>query len=250
MDNPQAKSKQGILFMAPLLLITGIPILSIVIGAFQKDNINVFLMGFFRDLARVKANKRRQASNALAIIDGEAVTTWDILFGRDDPLAGIDFSDEECNNETNCNESKTSSFPTFTAQELQEFGNGQDGRPIYLSVFGRVYDVSKGEKFYGQGANYAMFAGKDVTRALCLGCKLPECLVRSTEGLTQDQINEGKRWLSFFHWHDKYNYVGSLERLDSEAWLDSLIEDAMAKQEEEEEDDDEDKKETREGEDE
>lgn len=217
--------------MAPLLLITGIPILSVVIGAFQKDNINLFLMGFFRDLSRIKANKRRQASNAVAIIDGEAVTTWDILFGRDDPLAGIDFSEEECTG-ANCSDSENS-YPTFTVQELEEFGSGQDGKPIYLSVFGRVYDVSKGEKFYGPDANYAMFAGKDVTRALCLGCKLTECLVRSTEGLTEDQINEGKRWLSFFHWHDKYNYVGSLERLDSEAWLDSLIEDAIAKQDDE-----------------
>ena len=36
-------------------------------------------MGFFRDLARIKANKRKIASNAVAIIDGEAMTTWDIL---------------------------------------------------------------------------------------------------------------------------------------------------------------------------
>ena len=214
--------------MAPILLLTGIPILSIVIGAFQKDNINVFLMGFFRDLARIKANKRKVASNAVAIIDGEAVTTWDILFGRDDPLAGIDFEKEECL-DTNCSDGE-SSYPTFTAQELQDFGSGQDDKPIYLSIFGRVYDVSKGAKFYGPDASYSMFAGKDVTRALCLGCKQPECLVRSTEGLTEAQINEGKRWLSFFHWHDKYAYVGSLERLDSEAWLDSLIEDAIAKQ--------------------
>jgi len=215
--------------MAPLLLITGIPILSIVIGAFQKDNINVFLMGFFRDLARIKANKRKQASNAVTVRDGETITTWDILFGRDDPLAGIDFIEEECNG-NDCSERESeASYPTFTAQELEEFGSGVDGSPIYLSVFGRVYDVSKGAKFYGPDASYSMFAGKDVTRALCLGCKQPECLIRSTEGLTEDQINEGKRWLSFFHLHDKYSFVGKMESLDSEAWLDTLIEDAISK---------------------
>merc|ERR1712194_717928 len=94
---------------------------------------------------------------------------------------------------------------------------------------GRVYDVSEGEKFYGPDSNYAMFAGKDVTRALCLGCKETECLVRSTEDLREDQIREGKRWLSFFHMHDKYHYVGSMESLDSEAWLDALIEDAITR---------------------
>lgn len=223
--------------MAPLLLITGIPILSIIVGMARKDSINVFLMGFFRDLGRIKANKRRNMknSNAVATIEGETITTWDILWGRDDPLAGVDFSEEECS-DTDCSDRDASSHPTFTAKELEEFGSGTNGTPIYLSVFGRVYDVSKGEKFYGPGSNYAMFAGKDVTRALCLGCKEPECLVRSTEGLSEDQIKEGKRWLSFFHMHDKYHYVGRMESLDSEAWLDALIEDAIAQRNEEDSD--------------
>ena len=106
-------------------------------------------------------------------------------------------------------------------------GNGLDGNPIYISVFGRVYDVTEGEKFYGEGASYGMFAGKDVTRALCLGCKDDECLVRSTEGLKDKELDEGKRWLSFFQLHDKYHYVGSLERVDSEAWLDSLVQETL-----------------------
>lgn len=219
--------------MAPLLVLTGIPILSIVVGVFKKDHINVFLMGFFRDLARIKANKRRNRknSNAVVAIDGVTVTTWDILFGRDDPLAGIDFSEEECKG-TDCIDS-TLPHITFTSAELEEFGSGENGKAIYLSVFGRVYDVSEGKKFYGPDSNYAMFAGKDVTRALCLGCKEPECLVRSTESLSENQIKEGKRWLSFFHTHDKYHYVGSMESSDSEAWLDALIEDAIAQRDDE-----------------
>ena len=218
--------------MAPLVwTMVGIPLLSIAAGGFGKDKVNVFLMGFFRDLARIKANNRRkmQNSNAVATIDGFEVTTWDILFGRDDPLEGINFLEEGCNdtgNNTACSDSSVTQT-TFTAKELQEFGSGKDGNPIYLSVFGRVYDVSKGEKFYGPNSKYGMFAGKDVTRALCLGCMAPDCLVRSTEGLSEGQIQEGKRWLSFFHTHDKYHYVGSMETLDSEAWLDALIEDTI-----------------------
>ena len=102
-----------------------------------------------------------------------------------------------------------------------------DGNPIYLSIFGRVYDVTAGEKYYGEDATYGMFAGKDVTRALCLGCRTSECLVRSTEGLTEKQIDEGKRWLSFFQLHDKYPYVGKLESSDSEAWLEGLVEETI-----------------------
>jgi len=230
--------------LAPLLVLASTTvILNILSGVVTKDSVNVFLMGFFRDLARIKANKRRnkQSSDAVVAMGGETVTTWDILMGRDDPLAGIDFSEEEdCDDaDTDCIEKSSGSHPTFTASELREFGSGVDGSPIYLSVFGRVYDVSKGEKFYGPGASYSMFAGKDVTRALCLGCKAPDCLVRSTEGLNEDQVKEGKRWLSFFHLHDKYNYIGSMERLDSEAWLDELIEDALAQKDSDSEESDE-----------
>jgi predicted heme/steroid binding protein len=192
------------------------PLASILLAGFiQRKALNLYLMGFFRDLGRIKAQKRRMQENPNAMV---AVTsTWDILLKRDDPLAGVDFSSEE----------EGSDAVTFTLTELEEFGNGLDGNPIYLSVFGRVYDVTEGEKYYGEGASYGMFAGKDVTRALCLGCKEDKCLVRSTEGLTQKELDEGKRWLSFFQLHDKYHYVGKLEGLDSEAWLDSLVEDTL-----------------------
>jgi membrane-associated progesterone receptor component len=218
--------------MAPFLLLTGIPILSIIVGMAQKENINVFLMGFFRDLGRIKANKRRneETSNAMIAVDGTKYTTWDILLRRDDPIAGIDFSGtEDSPSSVNGSDSTSGSQTTFTVQELEEFGNGRDGNPIYLSIFGRVYDVSKGVKFYGPEGSYHMFAGKDVTRALCTGRKEAEFLVRSTEGLTERHINEGKRWLSFFELHDKYNYIGSMERIDSETWLDALVEEAVAK---------------------
>lgn len=44
---------------------------------------------------------------------------------------------------------------------------GADGGPIYLSVKGRVFDVTKGADFYGPGKGYGVFAGKEVSR--CLG---------------------------------------------------------------------------------
>lgn len=205
---------------APLLSIT-------LVGMLQRHAINLFLMGFFRDLGRLKARNRRMQENPNAVAMISSATTWDILLKRDDPLEGIDFSQDDDNS--------GGSVTVFTAQELEEFGNGVDGNPIYLSVFGRVYDVTEGEKYYGEDGQYSMFAGKDVTRALCLGCKKPECLVRSTEGLTEKQLDEGKRWLSFFQLHDKYHFVGYLERLDSEAWLDSLVADTLIKAEQQKE---------------
>jgi hypothetical protein len=34
---------------------------------------------------------------------------------------------------------------------------------IYLSIFGQAYDVTAGEKYYGEDATYGMFQRKDVT---------------------------------------------------------------------------------------
>jgi len=53
----------------------------------------------------------------------------------------------------------------FTAETLAQF-NGVNGCPIYISVLGVVYDVSAGRDFYGPGASYHCFVGKDSSRSL------------------------------------------------------------------------------------
>lgn len=56
----------------------------------------------------------------------------------------------------------------FSAEQLKAFdGSKAPGAPIYLSVCGLVYDVTKGAEFYGPGQPYSVFAGKEVSR--CLG---------------------------------------------------------------------------------
>lgn len=79
-----------------------------------------------------------------------------------------------------------------------------------------MYDVSSGSKFYGPDVgSYGHFAGFDVTYALSTGCKSIDCVQdppeNAIEQLTEKQLKEGQRWLSFFHLHDKYPLVGKLE---------------------------------------
>nr|KAJ3419333.1 bifunctional endoribonuclease/protein kinase ire1 [Polyrhizophydium stewartii] len=54
---------------------------------------------------------------------------------------------------------------TFTPKELARF-DGKDGRPIYMSVDGMVFDVSRGRGFYGPGSMYENFSGRDASRGL------------------------------------------------------------------------------------
>ena len=68
----------------------------------NKDGLNRFLMGFFRDLGRVKAYRRRHNGNSLALMT--------VLMKQEDPLLGINFDEERDN------------VPTYTVQELWEYG--------------------------------------------------------------------------------------------------------------------------------
>jgi predicted heme/steroid binding protein len=160
----------------------------------NRDKIDAVVMGFVRDIGRYKAKKRRHQSTKGLVL---------FLAQQDDPDEDVIDAQASLMSDSN--------LPTYTATELLEFGDGEDGRPLLLSVFGHVYDVSSGARFYGPGAAYSGFAGKDVTYSLSTGCRTDECLTKSPDDLTEKQIVEGKRWLSFFHLHDKYPLVGRLE---------------------------------------
>lgn len=163
----------------------------------NRDNIDRFVMSIVRDLGRYKARKRR-FGNAGGLIE----------FMKADPMQDVLVEEED-----------ESNLQSFTEAELLEFGDGLDGRPILLSVFGRVYDVSAGAKFYGPGQTYGCFAGHDVTFALSTGCRTQECIETGPEALSESELKEGQRWLSFFHLHDKYKLVGKLEADHLEEFL-------------------------------
>ncbi|ODV91538.1 hypothetical protein CANCADRAFT_72563 [Tortispora caseinolytica NRRL Y-17796] len=56
-------------------------------------------------------------------------------------------------------------FEDYTPQTLVKF-NGKDHPKILIAVNRKVYDVSKGANFYGPGAPYHNFAGRDASRGL------------------------------------------------------------------------------------
>jgi len=178
-------------------------------------------MGFFRDLGRIKSHRRRMKKG-----QGKALllkSDLNILLRKDDPLKLVKLDDEN---------EDIDNLQTYTEEELFEFGNGMDGKPILISLFGRVYDVTKGDKYYGEDGRYHLFAGKDVTHALSTGCMEEACLGTSkfnSKELTESQMNEGKRWLSFFQLHDKYSYVGNLVEEGVDFMIDALVIESLSR---------------------
>lgn len=99
-------------------------------------------------------------------------------------------------------------LPEITLEELSRH-RGADGGKILVGVKRRVFDVSKGRGFYGEGGAYSIFAGNDATRALALG-SLEESVVanRDIADLTVPQQMKIDDWLESFS--SKYELVAKL----------------------------------------
>ncbi|GFP82200.1 membrane steroid-binding protein 2 [Phtheirospermum japonicum] len=51
-------------------------------------------------------------------------------------------------------------------EELKEYDGSDPKKPLLMAIKGQIYDVSQSRMFYGPGGPYALFAGKDASRAL------------------------------------------------------------------------------------
>ena len=150
-----------------------------------KAKVVMGLGRFFRDVARAKARRRRY---------GNRYALMPMMLGVEEavPLAE---ADEDA---------------TVTWSEL-EAATGEGGGPLYLSIRGRVYDVTASAgTFYGPGKTYNAFVGTDASRAFALGCTEPECVSDDLAGLDAAELREIDRWTEMYDTHDKYTYVGRL----------------------------------------
>ncbi|KAJ4349774.1 Dihydrodipicolinate synthase [Didymosphaeria variabile] len=111
-------------------------------------------------------------------------------------------------------------FRTFTPPDLYPY-NGLNGMPVYLSVRGRVFDVTSGRNFYGPGGPYANFAGRDASRGLAHGSFDEDMLTKDLDGPLDDlkDLNE-EHWEALRGWEErfseKYLVVGKLVPVGSE----------------------------------
>jgi predicted heme/steroid binding protein len=54
----------------------------------------------------------------------------------------------------------------WTLAELSQYNGSDTSKPLLLGCGGKVFDVSSARGFYGPGAAYGVFAGKDASRGL------------------------------------------------------------------------------------
>ncbi|KAG6739196.1 hypothetical protein POTOM_056783 [Populus tomentosa] len=119
----------------------------------------------------------------------------------------------------------------FTADQLLQYNGTNPSNPIYVAIKGRVFDVTTGKSFYGPGGSYAMFAGKDASRALAKMSKNDEDITSSLHGLTEKEIGVLDDWEKKFE--AKYPVVGrvgtiSRDVLGDNGWFALLAFDSLA----------------------
>jgi len=97
----------------------------------------------------------------------------------------------------------------MTLEELRQYnGKGEDGR-ICISINNRVFDCSKGYRFYGPEGPYAPLAGHDATRALALfDVEAVKDEWDDVSDLTASQLSSVNEWELQFN--ERYDFVGKL----------------------------------------
>ena len=96
----------------------------------------------------------------------------------------------------------------YLLSELGAYDGSDPGKPLLMGIRGQVYDVTRGRDFYGPGGPYAMFAGKDCTRALAKVSFEAELFTGDTDGLEPDELDKLEEWIEMFE--GKYRRVGRL----------------------------------------
>lgn len=98
------------------------------------------------------------------------------------------------------------SIGDLTEAELSRYDGSDSSLPILVAIRGKIYDVSAGKSFYGPGGSYAVFSGKDASRALAKMSTKAEDAVPDLDGLTDKELGVLDDWDRKFA--AKYPVVG------------------------------------------
>ena len=108
----------------------------------------------------------------------------------------------------------------FNAEDLKKYSgigvksNGKEKleTPLYLAILGKVFDVTAGRSFYGEGGGYDFFTGIDGTRAFVSGNFTKEGLIDDIDDFDDEQLLGIKQWVEFYESKSdgKYFLVGYL----------------------------------------
>nr|AUS83916.1 membrane associated progesterone receptor [Eisenia fetida] len=105
----------------------------------------------------------------------------------------------------------------MTVEEIRPYdGKQPDGR-ILMAVNGKVFDVTRGKKFYGPDGPYGIFAGRDASRGLATFALSEEVLKDGYDDLSDlspMEMDSVREWETQFMM--KYDCIGKLIKPEPE----------------------------------
>ncbi|KAF8722595.1 hypothetical protein HU200_022430 [Digitaria exilis] len=96
----------------------------------------------------------------------------------------------------------------ITEEELRQYDGSDPEKPLLMAIKGQIYDVSQSRMFYGPGGSYALFAGKDASRALAKMSFEPQDLNGDISDLTPMELGSLNDWE--YKFTSKYVKVGTI----------------------------------------
>ena len=83
-------------------------------------------------------------------------------------------------------------------------------KPLLMAIKGQIYDVSQSRMFYGPGGPYALFTGKDASRALAKMSFEEKDLTGDISGLGPFEVDALQDWE--YKFMGKYVKVGTIKK--------------------------------------
>lgn len=97
----------------------------------------------------------------------------------------------------------------MTVEELRQYDGKDPTTPVLLAVNGKIFNVSRGRRFYGPGGPYETLAGHDASRAFAMfQTDLVKEEYDDISDLTPSQMQSVKEWEEQLG--EKYDFVGKL----------------------------------------
>ena len=97
----------------------------------------------------------------------------------------------------------------ITAEELKAYDGTDPEKPLLMAIKAQIYDVSQSRMFYGPGGPYALFAGKDASRALAKMSFEEKDLTGDISGLGPFELDALQDWE--YKFMSKYVKVGTVK---------------------------------------
>lgn len=97
----------------------------------------------------------------------------------------------------------------ISEEELKQYDGSDSNKPLLMAIKSQIYDVSQSRMFYGPGGPYALFAGKDASRALAKMSFEEKDLTGDISGLGPFELEALQDWE--YKFMSKYVKVGSIK---------------------------------------